>query len=142
MNHLTSCMGKVGMAPFVGGNLGSKVFSPSLAVYSDEVIGQARRLAQGFPLDDDWLGLEEIERKGPGGSFLNTELTQKHFRQAYFESHIFPRFSLEKWEAHGRPPAEQMLREYTQQLLGCCNPPEDHDKIVTKSEAYIKGLYQ
>jgi trimethylamine--corrinoid protein Co-methyltransferase len=28
MDHLTACLGKVGLAPFVGGNLGSKAFSP------------------------------------------------------------------------------------------------------------------
>jgi trimethylamine--corrinoid protein Co-methyltransferase len=38
MDHLTSCIGKVGLAPFVGGNLGSKAFSPALVVYANEVI--------------------------------------------------------------------------------------------------------
>ena len=28
INQLTSCLGKVGLAPFVGGSFGSKVFSP------------------------------------------------------------------------------------------------------------------
>ncbi len=32
INQLTSCMGKVGLAPFVGGTLGSKVFSPEVVV--------------------------------------------------------------------------------------------------------------
>ena len=36
MNHLTSLLGRSGLAPFVGGNLGSKAFSPAMAVYSHE----------------------------------------------------------------------------------------------------------
>ncbi len=38
MNHLTSCIGKVGLAPFVGGNFDSMAFSPTLVVLSNEII--------------------------------------------------------------------------------------------------------
>ncbi len=40
MNHLLSLMGKSGLAPFVGGTLGSKAFSPLLTVYANDVIGR------------------------------------------------------------------------------------------------------
>ena len=40
--------GKVGLAPFVGGALGSKAFSPTTAVYADELIAMARDFAAGF----------------------------------------------------------------------------------------------
>jgi len=48
MNHLTSCLGKVGMAPFVGGSFGSKVFSPTMVVNANEVIEQSRHFTNGF----------------------------------------------------------------------------------------------
>jgi len=38
MSHLTSCLGKVDLAPFVGGSPGFKVFSPNMVVYANEVI--------------------------------------------------------------------------------------------------------
>ncbi len=141
MNHLASCMGKVGLAPFVGGNLGSKVFSPAMAIYADEVIAQARRFAAGFPLEDEMVGMDEIERKGSGGSFLDAPTTMKHFRQAYFESSIFPRLSLEKWESRGRPKAEQFLRKHTRKLLEDCQPPGDHDELIAKGEAFINQIH-
>ena len=50
VNHLTSCLGKIGLAPFIGDNLGAVGFSPALAVYADEVIAQARRFARGFDM--------------------------------------------------------------------------------------------
>jgi trimethylamine--corrinoid protein Co-methyltransferase len=49
LNHLSSCMGKVGCAPFVGGNFDSLVFSPATAVLSDQIIGEAREFVRGFP---------------------------------------------------------------------------------------------
>lgn len=49
MNHLLSLVGEAGSVPFGGGTLGSKAFSPTLAVYANEGVGQRLRLAQGFP---------------------------------------------------------------------------------------------
>jgi trimethylamine--corrinoid protein Co-methyltransferase len=138
MNHLTSLLGRSGLAPFVGGNLGSKAFSPALAVYSHEIIEQALRLSRGFPLDDESVDLEEIVRRGPGGSFLEADLTMKLFRQAYHQSKIFPRIGLEKWEERGQPQGIDLLRQHTQNLLDTSQPPEDHDELITKGEAFIQ----
>ena len=80
LNHLTSCVGAVGLAPFVGGNFDSLAFSPAAAVYADDVIRQARRFAEGFTLDPAAAGLGEIDQVGPGGNFLTAELTLRHFR--------------------------------------------------------------
>ena len=52
-NQLTSVLGKVGLCPFVGSSLSSKAFSPALTVLGDDVIGQARRVAEGFTVDAD-----------------------------------------------------------------------------------------
>jgi len=81
-NHLLSLMGKAGLAPAVGGVLGSKAFSPGLVVYANDVIGQAVRLSEGFPLSDEELDLDTVLEQGPGGSFLTSELTLGSFRQA------------------------------------------------------------
>jgi trimethylamine--corrinoid protein Co-methyltransferase len=139
MNHLTSLLGCSGLAPFVGGNLGSKAFSPAMAVYSHEIIEQALRLSQGFPLDDDALDLEETIRRGPGGSFLDANLTLRLYRKAYHESKIFPRIGLEKWQERGRPQGIDLLREYTRKLLETGKPPEDHAELIAKGEAFIKA---
>jgi trimethylamine--corrinoid protein Co-methyltransferase len=137
MNHLVSCIGRIGLAPFVGDNLGSKVFSPSIAVYANEVIQQARLFAQGFALNDTTVGLDEILLAGPGGSFLASNLTLKHFRKGYYRSDIFPRLTLEEWMARERPDAGKQLRFYTQQLLSNTSAPDDHADLLAKGEAYI-----
>jgi nicotinamidase-related amidase len=70
MNHLLSCMGKVGLVPFVGDNLGAMAFSPAIAVYANDIIQQVRLLARGFELNDETVGLDEIAQVGPGGDYL------------------------------------------------------------------------
>jgi trimethylamine--corrinoid protein Co-methyltransferase len=138
MNHLTSCIGKVGLAPFVGGSLGSKVFSATSVVVADEIITEALRFAQGFALDDETAALNEIDVTGPGGSFLTSELTLKLFRKAHYTSKIYPRISLEKWEASGRPQAIDLLRDHTQQLLAKLNPLDDSADLVGRGEVFIR----
>ena len=48
LNHLTSFIGKVGCAPFVGGNFDSMAFSPSTVILSNQIIGEAKKFAKGF----------------------------------------------------------------------------------------------
>ncbi|NTU51277.1 MAG: hypothetical protein HGA94_02420, partial [Candidatus Aminicenantes bacterium] len=140
MNHLTSCLGSVGLAPFVGGNFDSLAFSPAAAVYADHVIYQARRFAAGFVLDGDSLGLREIAEVGPGGNFLTTDLTLRHYREAAFRSPVFPRLSLEAWREKGNPRAEDLLRKHTIELMATHPAPPDRADLLARGEALIKNL--
>ena len=138
MNHLTSCLGAAGLAPFVGGNFDSLAFSPAAAVYADHVIRQARRFAGGFSLDDESLGLDEIAEAGPGGSFLMAGLTLRHFREAAFTSPVFPRLSLEAWQAKGEPKADAFVRRHTMELMESHPAPPDHDGLIERGEDWIR----
>ncbi len=71
LNHLTSCLGKVGCAPFVGGNFDSMAFSPTTVVLSNQIIGAARKFADGFQLDDNTVNLQEISAIGHGGGTIS-----------------------------------------------------------------------
>jgi trimethylamine--corrinoid protein Co-methyltransferase len=140
MNHLTSVINKVGLAPFVGDTLASKAFSPTNVVYVHEIIEQALRFAGGFELSEQAAALGDIDQVGPGGNFLTAKSTIRHFRTAYYTRPIFPRYSMEKWKANGRPPAIDLLREHTRQLLAGLQAPEDHDELMARGEAFIKRI--
>jgi trimethylamine--corrinoid protein Co-methyltransferase len=139
MNHLTSCLGSVGLAPFVGGNFDSLAFSPAAAVYADHIIRQTRRFASGFALDDEALGLAEIAEVGPGGNYFTADLTLRHFRKAAFNSPVFPRLSLEAWQAAGHPRAEDVLRRHTAALMASHPAPADQPELLGRGEAWIKS---
>ncbi len=140
VNHLLACIGKTGLSPFVGDTLGSMVFSPTTVVYANEVIAQARRFAQGFVLDDAWVNLEEIKDVGPGGDFLISDSTLKLHREAYFKSDIFPELSLDAWQAAGQPEAGDRLRQATRDLIDTLGPPDDHDALIGRGEAFIRRI--
>ncbi len=138
MNHLLSCMGKVGLAPFVGDILDSIVFSPAMIVYADDIIAQARHFVQGFALDEAGIGMDEIAHVGPGGDFLMSDLTLKHFRNAFYQSPIFEKVTLDEWQTKGSPSAEETLRRYTRRLLDGLTPPIYHEETMARGEAFIR----
>lgn len=140
MNHISACLGKTGLSPFVGGSLGSKAFSPTCVVYANDIIMQARRFADGFCLDDLSVGMDEISAAGPGGNYLTARSTRKNYQSAYFESQIFPHLSLEKWQEKSQPTAEKYLVDKTMQLITDAKPPEDHDEIIHRGEVFIRNI--
>lgn len=140
MNHVLACLGKSGMAPFVGSTLDSKAFSPASVVYANDVILQARWLAEGFVLNNETVGLEELLALKPGDNFLNTRLTRMNYKTAYYESRIFPSLSLEKWLKMNEPGSEKYLVEKTMQLIAEAEPPIDHDGLLQQGEEFIGNL--
>jgi trimethylamine--corrinoid protein Co-methyltransferase len=137
MNHLTSCLGKVGLAPFVGGNFDSLVFSPTFVVYCDEVIRQARFFNQGFDINEASVALSEIESIGPGGNFLISDLTVALCREINFSSSIWPNLTLDQWQTKGNQQADQVLRKRTRDLLDDLPVPEDHADMIARGESFI-----
>jgi len=140
MNTLTYVLSEGGLAPFVGDSLGSKAISPTTIVHVHEIIEQALSFANGFQLDDAQAVLEEISRIGPGGSFLSSLSTLKNYKSGYFVSNIYPRWSMEHWQAKGKLEARQILREKTQALLADIPTPEDYDGLMGRGREFIDSL--
>jgi trimethylamine---corrinoid protein Co-methyltransferase len=140
MNTLTFALSstKGGLAPFVGDSLGSKAISPTTLVHVHEIIEQALRFADGFQLDDAQAALHEIARVGPGGSFLSAPSTLKNYKNGYYVSGAYPRWTMERWQSEGQPAARQVLREKTRALLEEAPAPEDYKDLVEKGCKYIE----
>jgi trimethylamine--corrinoid protein Co-methyltransferase len=140
MNQLTSVMGKVGLAPFVGSSLNSKAFSPALTVYGDEVIGQSRLFARGFAVDEEALGaLEAVEQFEEEGHFLTSPATLARYQNAYYPS-LFPHIGLEKWVENERPQSISLLRNRAVELLAEAPPPDDHEELLERGEDFLRKI--
>ncbi|HNJ15108.1 MAG TPA: trimethylamine methyltransferase family protein [Anaerolineales bacterium] len=137
MNTLTFSLTKGGIAPFVGDTLGSKAISPQTFIYCHEIIDQALRFSSGFQLDEASVGLSEVEKVGPGKSYVSAPTTLKKYKNGYYVNPIFPRWSMEKWIESGQPHAQQKLREYTIEFLKDLPAPEDYEELHAKGEEFI-----
>ncbi|MCP4691751.1 MAG: hypothetical protein GY859_27135 [Desulfobacterales bacterium] len=142
LNHLTSCLGKAGLAPFVGGNLDSLAFAPAAVVYADHMIKESRLFQEGFRLDDETTALDEVDEIGPGGNFLASDLTFKLFKKMDHTGDIWPDLTLDEWIRDGGPRAEDLLRKHTVELINNLTPPEDHEELKARGEAFIRPYLQ
>jgi trimethylamine:corrinoid methyltransferase-like protein len=140
MNTLTFALTRGGLAPFVGDSLGSKSISPCTVVHVHEIIDQSLRFANGFQLDDAQAVLDEMAKVGPGGSFLSSPSTLKNYKDGYYVSDLYPRWTMEHWQAEGQPEARQVLRDKTQAMLADLSALEDYDDLIGKGNEFIQKL--
>ncbi|MCJ7715745.1 MAG: trimethylamine methyltransferase family protein, partial [Anaerolineales bacterium] len=139
LNHLSSCMGKVGCAPFVGGNFDSLVFSPATAVLSNQIIGEAREFVRGFVLNDEAVNLQEIREVGHGGDYFTSEQTLDSLHELSNTDELWSPMSLEAWKEKGMPSPEEELNEHARELLSRAQKAsEDTMDLIQKGEEYIE----
>jgi len=140
VNHLTSCIGKVGLAPFVGGNFDSLAFSPATVVYADHVIKESRIFAGGYTLDKGMQTMDEIHQTGPGGNYLMAESTLSEISEMSIPS-IWPTHTLESWQKAGSPRDVDLFTDHVTELLNNLLPPLDHHDLISRGEAFLKKRY-
>ncbi len=140
LNHLSSCMGKIGCAPFVGGNFDSMAFSPTTVVLSSQIIGEARKFAGGFDLDKQSVNLHDIDRVGHGGDYFTSEQTLASLQELSVADTIWSSLSLEAWNQKHMPGAEKELIAYTQDLFSrAVRESEKSMDLIRRGEKYIEA---
>jgi len=71
-------------------------------VADHEICGMIHRILQGIDVSDASLGIDVIEKVGPGGHFLNQLHTLSNFQKEHFIPKLCDRDSHESWIAGGR----------------------------------------
>jgi trimethylamine--corrinoid protein Co-methyltransferase len=138
-NHLSSCIGKVGCAPFVGGNFDSMAFSPTTVVLSNHIIGKAKKFAKGFNLNDEAVNLDEIKNVAHGGNYFTSEQTLASLSDLDTDNEIWSSLSLDAWKEQNMPSAEKDLIEYTKNLYSKAQKKSEANwDILKKGEEFIE----
>ena len=140
LNHLSSCLGKIGCVPFVGGNFDSMVFSPATVVLSNQIIGEARKFSRGFSLDEGTLNLNEIKQVGIGGNYLTSPQTLAAMDQLRMNDELWSSLNLDAWKRRQMPGAEQELIQLTRELYSnAVLASAEAADIIKQGEAYIES---
>lgn len=141
LNHLTSCIGKVGCAPFVGGNFDSLAFSPTTVVLADRIIGEAKKFAAGFQFQNDSNILSEIKEAGHGGDYFTSPGTLESMAEFQESNEIWPMLNIDGWKEMGEPKAAKYLIEVAQDLYSRVEKKtQENMEIIRKGESFIKDL--
>ncbi len=80
----------------------SGVTSLAQLVIDYELCQYLNRLAQGFVVDEEHIGLEVIKEVGIGGSFLSEPHTRKYLRQTLYFPELTDRRMVGDWQQDGR----------------------------------------
>jgi trimethylamine--corrinoid protein Co-methyltransferase len=87
-----------------------------MIVLTDELIAMTDPLVKGIEVSDDTLMLDELDRAGPGGSFVETEETLNRFRDFWYPR-LLDRSRRERWLDRGSSTLGDRLEARVQEIL-------------------------
>ena len=84
---------------------------------ADEVVGLVSRILEGIEVNAETTALEVIAEVGPGGSFLTTEHTLRHFRDEFWFPRYFDRRRRGEWEEKGSRTVLDKLNQEAKRIV-------------------------
>jgi trimethylamine--corrinoid protein Co-methyltransferase len=103
-----------------------------------DLLAMIRRLVQPFEVSEETLALDTIQAIGPGGHFLETQHTMRHYREAHFIPHISLRQPYEQWEAEGAKNAGQRANERCRQMLESYVKPPIEPELEDRLDDFVE----
>jgi trimethylamine--corrinoid protein Co-methyltransferase len=101
------------------------------AVIDNEILSAAFRLAEGFEVTPETIGLDQLRAVGPGGNFLAEEYTVRAMRSFQWQPQLTTRLVWEEWQAaHGGRDMRQRANQLARRLL-----EEHHPDPVSPAQA-------
>jgi len=108
--------------------------SLDILALQNEIIGYVESTLRGLDLSDEALGRNVIEEVGPGGNFIDTVHTAKHFRKELWFPKLLDREYYQAWLDAGATSTEDRCRAETKRILSEheVEPvPADLDRALT-----------
>jgi trimethylamine--corrinoid protein Co-methyltransferase len=97
--------------------------SLELVVMCDEVIGWIKRFTEPSAVNDETLALDLIHELGPGGQYLDTDHTFRHFAEEWYPE-LVDRGYYEEWAAAGKKTFREKARQRVEELLKSPTGPD------------------
>lgn len=88
-----------------------------------EMLGMYHVWAKGIDLSDEAFAFDAMQEVAPGGHFLGTQHTMRHFRTAFYRADLFDYNSAEQWELDGSLDTAQRANRKWKKVLADYQPP-------------------
>ena len=95
----------------------SKTSSYEMLVAMDELAGEVRFILNGIEVNIETLALDVIDSVGPGGHYLTSDHTLRHFREAWMPDLVGDRHSFDTWKAKGERNLGERANERVKHIL-------------------------
>jgi trimethylamine--corrinoid protein Co-methyltransferase len=100
-------------------------------VIDHEMCAQINRILSGIIVTDEKLGIDAIEKVGPGGHFLSQKHTINNLHDEHYLPELSDRDSYELWCEKGKPGLVEKARERIRQILKD-HKPKELDPVLDK----------
>jgi len=115
--------------------------SLDMLVLQNEVIGYVESTMRNVDFSDEALGLDEIAEVGPGGTFIDRDLTAARYRRELWFPKLLDRQYYQAWLDAGARGTEERCRLRKEEILRTHKPaplPADLDRAIGRIVAAAK----
>jgi trimethylamine--corrinoid protein Co-methyltransferase len=113
-------------------------FSLEQLVIDQTILSIIERYLRGIAVDDETLALDLIHESGPGGAFLATDHTRRHFQDELLIPDLIGREPRDTWEAAGAPDMRTRAREKARRILAEHRPTPLTDGVAVQLDEIVK----
>ncbi len=107
-----------------------------------EICGMMHRLARGISLDEDQFAWDAYAEVEPGGHFLGSQHTMRHYQTAFYQHRTFAMDNYEKWTSEGARDAYQRANARWKEMLAAYTPPAMDPGLREALEAFVERRRQ
>jgi len=108
-------------------------------VVSNEVISMVRRITGGFEINEETLALDLIDKVGPGGEYLTSEHTLRHFKENW-SPQVFSRTPYERWAKEGKKDLAARANEKAREILKTYAPRPLEAGLQSELRKIVKSM--
>ena len=121
--------------------LGTKMaFSPEQLVIDETILSLIERYLRGSAVNDETLALDLIHEIGPGGAFVATDHTRRHFRDELLIPELIGREPWASWKAAGTPEVPTRARDKARHILATHHPPPLRDDVAAELDEIVQEV--
>jgi trimethylamine--corrinoid protein Co-methyltransferase len=100
-------------------------------LFSDEMIGNIKRLLRPIRIDEETVPFQVMDKVGPGGNFLIEEHTVNTFKDTFWFPRFLDRNVFEIWQKEGCKDVRAALNEKAKEIFNNHKPEKLSESIVT-----------
>jgi trimethylamine--corrinoid protein Co-methyltransferase len=108
-------------------------------VMADEIIGMVKRIMRGIEINDETLALDEVDNAGPGGEFITSKHTYKHFKQQTWFPTLMNRMRYSEWQMMTNESSlEQRVKDKARQIVAEHQVPALPEGVIQKIDTILQ----
>jgi trimethylamine--corrinoid protein Co-methyltransferase len=104
-----------------------------------EILGMLHTWAKGLDLSDEALAFDAMAEVPPGGHYLGTAHTLRHFRDAFYRAEVFDYTAAEQWELNGSQDSYTRASQKVGQLLASYEAPALDPGVAEALREFVAG---